>query len=108
MKRHVYSAIFKHDKRAEKQDSYTCISRSKSVKPEARFSTGKKGKQDSTEDTNISRSLSMINALKSKTAIHVYVVVYFLSQVIFIFPLFLDMVIYVNDLKQRKNKNYLK
>ena len=34
--RHEYFAIFKHDKRAEKQDSYTCISRSKSAKPEAR------------------------------------------------------------------------
>ena len=44
-RRHEYSAIFKHEKRAEKQDSYTCISRSKSVKPEARFSTGKKSKQ---------------------------------------------------------------
>ena len=33
---HEYFAIFKHDKRAEKQDSYTCISRSKSAKPEAR------------------------------------------------------------------------
>ena len=45
-----------------------------SVKSEARFSTGKKGKQDSTEDTNISRSLSMLNALKNKTAIHIYLV----------------------------------
>ena len=38
----LVSAIFKHDKRAEKQDSYTCISRSKSVKPKARSSTGNK------------------------------------------------------------------
>ena len=44
------------------------------MKPEAHFSTGKKEKQDSTEDTNISRSLSMESALKNKTAIHVYLV----------------------------------
>ena len=35
------------------------------------------------------------------------VVVNFLSQVIFIFPLFLGMVIYANEFEQRKNKNYL-
>ena len=58
----------------KKKKNYTCISRSKSVKPEARFSTGRKGKQDSTEDTNISRSLSMKSALKDKTAIHAYLV----------------------------------
>ena len=35
------------------------------------------------------------------------VVVNFLSQVIFIFPLFLGMVIYANEFGERKNKNYL-
>ena len=35
----------------------------------------------------------------------VYVVVNFLFQLIFIFPLFWGMVMYANDLKQRKNKN---
>ena len=34
-------------------------------------------------------------------------VVNFLSQVIFIFPLFLGMVIYANEFGQKKNKNYL-
>ena len=40
----------------------------------------------------------------------IYVVVNFLSQLIFIFPLFLGMVMYsmLMILKQRKNKNYLK
>ena len=33
------------------------------------------------------------------------VVVNFLSQVIFIFPLFLGMVIYANEFRERKNKN---
>ena len=33
------------------------------------------------------------------------VVVNFLSQVIFIFPLFLGMVIYANEFGERKNKN---
>ena len=37
--------------------------------------------------------------------IYIFVVVYFLSQLIFIFPLFLDMVMYGDELKQRKNKN---
>ena len=36
---------------------------------------------------------------------HVYVVVNFLFQLIFIFPLFLDMVIYAKEFKTKENKN---
>ena len=43
-----------------------------------------------------------------QTSLVVYIAVNFLSQVVFIFPLFLGMMMYANDLKQRKNKNYLK
>ena len=51
----------------------------------------------------------MVKTLSMYVGPHdVYVVVNFLSQVIFIFPLFLGMVIYADVLKQRKNKNYLK
>ena len=39
--------------------------------------------------------------------LHVYVVVNFLSQVIFVFLLLLGMVMYANELKQKKKKNYL-
>ena len=37
-----------------------------------------------------------------------YVVVNFLSQVIFIFPLFLGMVIYANEFETMEKQNYLK
>ena len=43
-----------------------------------------------------------------ETSLVVYIVANFLSQVIFIFPLFLGMMMYANDLKHRKNKNYVK
>ena len=36
-----------------------------------------------------------------------YVVVNFLSQVIFVFPLILGMVMYANEVETKENKNYL-
>ena len=39
---------------------------------------------------------------------YVHVVVNFLSQVIFPFLLFLGMLMYANELKQKKNKIYLR
>ena len=39
---------------------------------------------------------------------YVYVVVNFLSQVIFVFLLFLGMVIYANEVETKENKNYLR
>ena len=38
----------------------------------------------------------------------IYVVVHFLSQVIFVFLLFLGMVMMLIKLKQKENKNYLR
>ena len=40
--------------------------------------------------------------------IHVYVVVNFLSQLIFIFPLFLGMVMYANEFKTKKKQKLTK
>ena len=40
--------------------------------------------------------------------VNIYVVVNFLSQVIFVFLLFLGMVMLLMKLKQRKSKNYLR
>ena len=39
---------------------------------------------------------------------NIYVVVNFSSQVIFVFLLFLGMVMYANEVEQRKNENYLR
>ena len=39
---------------------------------------------------------------------NVYVVVIFLSQVIFVYLLFLGMVIYANENETKRNKNYLR
>ena len=39
---------------------------------------------------------------------NVYVVVIFLSQVIFVYLLFLGMVIYANEVETKRSKNYLR
>ena len=40
--------------------------------------------------------------------VHVYVVVNFLSQVIFVFLLFLGMLMYANEVDTKEKKNYLR
>ena len=56
----------------------------------------------------ISRKAAIFSVMQIHPNLKVYVVVNFLSQVIFVFLLFLGMVMYANELKQKKSKNYLR
>ena len=56
----------------------------------------------------ISRKAAIFSVMQIHPNLTVYVVVNFLSQVIFVFLLFLGMVLYANEVETKKSKNYLR
>ena len=56
----------------------------------------------------ISRKAAIFSVMQIHPNLKVYVVVNFLSQVIFVFLLFLGMVLYANEVETKKSKNYLR